>query len=141
MAGAVRRAPSGDRTAARRLRAPDPGPDPGRRRPGRLRRRRSRADGGVAAHRTERARHVVPRRRPDRAGHARPDVCRTRLAIRRPTRDHRPMTDPLALDPILPPAERVPVPSPDGLDHDAWFDAFEAHVTGGGSVEATDPMP
>jgi len=51
------------------------------------------------------------------------------------------MTDPLALDPILPPAERVPVPSPEGLDHDAWFDAFEAHVTTGGSVEATDPMP
>ena len=51
------------------------------------------------------------------------------------------MTDPLALDPILAPSERTPVPSPDGLDHDAWFDAFEAHVTGGGKVEATDPMP
>jgi ring-1,2-phenylacetyl-CoA epoxidase subunit PaaA len=51
------------------------------------------------------------------------------------------MTDPLALDPILAPSERTPVPSPEGLDHDAWFDAFEAHVTGGGKVEATDPMP
>ena len=51
------------------------------------------------------------------------------------------MTDPLALDPILAPSERTPVPSPDGLDHDAWFDAFEAHVTSGGKVEATDPMP
>src|SRR6476646_7339591 len=51
------------------------------------------------------------------------------------------MTDPLALDPILAPSERTPVPSPEGLDHDAWFDAFEAHVTGGGKVEATDWMP
>ena len=46
------------------------------------------------------------------------------------------MTDPLALDPVLPPAERTPVAGPDGLDHDAWFEAFEAHVIGGGKVEA-----
>ncbi|HYH91546.1 MAG TPA: 1,2-phenylacetyl-CoA epoxidase subunit PaaA [Candidatus Saccharimonadales bacterium] len=51
------------------------------------------------------------------------------------------MTDPLALDPILSPAERTPVPARGDLDHDAWFERFEAHVTGGGKVEATDPMP
>jgi ring-1,2-phenylacetyl-CoA epoxidase subunit PaaA len=51
------------------------------------------------------------------------------------------MTDPLALDPILAPSERTPVPAQEGLDHDAWFAAFEAHVVGGGKVEATDPMP
>ncbi|HEX6868672.1 MAG TPA: 1,2-phenylacetyl-CoA epoxidase subunit PaaA [Candidatus Limnocylindrales bacterium] len=51
------------------------------------------------------------------------------------------MTDPLALDPILPIGERTPPPSPDDASHDAWFARFEAHVAGGGSVEATDPMP
>ncbi len=51
------------------------------------------------------------------------------------------MTDPLALDPILPPAERTAPPSPDDSSHDEWFARFEAHVAGGGSVEATDPMP
>jgi len=52
------------------------------------------------------------------------------------------MTDPLALDPILSPSDRTPPPSPDEVaSHDAWFERFEAHVVGGGKVEATDAMP
>src|SRR5574337_2225073 len=52
------------------------------------------------------------------------------------------MTDPLALDPILPPAERARLPHNDPtLSHDERFAAFEAHVSGGGKVEATDWMP
>jgi ring-1,2-phenylacetyl-CoA epoxidase subunit PaaA len=51
------------------------------------------------------------------------------------------MTDPLALDPILSPADRTPPPSPDHMPDDEWFARFEAHVAGGGKVEATDPMP
>ena len=55
------------------------------------------------------------------------------------------MTDPLALDPVLAPSERSDVsPAPArarGEDEDAWFERFEAHVMGGGKVEATDAMP
>jgi ring-1,2-phenylacetyl-CoA epoxidase subunit PaaA len=52
------------------------------------------------------------------------------------------MTDPLALDPVLPPAERSRLPfNDDDLTHDERFDAFERHVTRGGKVEATDWMP
>ena len=52
------------------------------------------------------------------------------------------MTDPLALDPVLPPAERLRLPHNDeALSHDERFAAFEAHVTGGGKVEASDWMP
>ncbi|HUQ78091.1 MAG TPA: 1,2-phenylacetyl-CoA epoxidase subunit PaaA [Patescibacteria group bacterium] len=52
------------------------------------------------------------------------------------------MTDPLALDPVLPARERSALPFNDaGLDHDERYRHFEAHVTGGGKVEATDWMP
>ena len=52
------------------------------------------------------------------------------------------MTDPLALDPVLPPRERSALPfNDDALDHDERHRHFEAHVTGGGKVEATDWMP
>jgi ring-1,2-phenylacetyl-CoA epoxidase subunit PaaA len=52
------------------------------------------------------------------------------------------MTDPLALDPVLPAAERLRLPHNDeGLSHDQRDAAFEAHVTGGGKVEASDWMP
>jgi ring-1,2-phenylacetyl-CoA epoxidase subunit PaaA len=60
------------------------------------------------------------------------------------------MTDPLALDPVLAPSERVgagavsTAPAPArayGEDDDAWFARFEAHVMAGGKVEATDAMP
>jgi ring-1,2-phenylacetyl-CoA epoxidase subunit PaaA len=52
------------------------------------------------------------------------------------------MTDPLALDPVLPPGERLSPAPPEGdPDHVAWFARFEAYVMGGGKVEATDPMP
>ena len=52
------------------------------------------------------------------------------------------MTDPLALDPILPPNERSrPAFNDDDLPHDERFALFERHVTGGGKVEATDWMP
>jgi ring-1,2-phenylacetyl-CoA epoxidase subunit PaaA len=54
------------------------------------------------------------------------------------------MTDPLALDPVLSPAERSTRGAP-GRRHDeaydAWFERFEAHVMGGGKVEAIDAMP
>jgi ring-1,2-phenylacetyl-CoA epoxidase subunit PaaA len=52
------------------------------------------------------------------------------------------MTDPLALDPVLPARERSQLPfNDDALDHDERYRHFEEHVTGGGKVEATDWMP
>ncbi len=55
------------------------------------------------------------------------------------------MTDPLALDPILRPGERVGATAAPAQFHgeadDAWFVRFEAHVMGGGKVEATDALP
>ena len=51
------------------------------------------------------------------------------------------MTDPLALDPVLAPEERTPVPSREGVPPDAWVERFEAHVAAGHKVEASDPMP
>jgi ring-1,2-phenylacetyl-CoA epoxidase subunit PaaA len=52
------------------------------------------------------------------------------------------MTDPLALDPVLPPRERSALPfNDDALDHDERYRHFEDHVTAGGKVEATDWMP
>ncbi len=47
------------------------------------------------------------------------------------------MTDPRALDPVLDAADR----SADAPSDAGFLDAFEAHVAGGGTVEATDPMP
>jgi ring-1,2-phenylacetyl-CoA epoxidase subunit PaaA len=57
------------------------------------------------------------------------------------------MTDPRALDPVLPASERAYPSVPDGaLDGDeaaeaAWLADFEAYLASGGKVEATDPMP
>jgi ring-1,2-phenylacetyl-CoA epoxidase subunit PaaA len=52
------------------------------------------------------------------------------------------MTDPLALDPVLPARERSQLPFNDeGLGHDERSRHFEEHVTAGGKVEATDWMP
>ena len=52
------------------------------------------------------------------------------------------MTDPLALDPVLPARERSQLPfNDDALAHDERFGHFEEHVTRGGKVEATDWMP
>jgi len=52
------------------------------------------------------------------------------------------MTDPLALEPILPERERRALRFNDeGLAHDARYDAFVEHVHAGGKVEATDWMP
>jgi len=51
------------------------------------------------------------------------------------------MTDPLALDPVLPRAERSRLPFNAGATHSERFEAFEAHVVAGGKVEATDWMP
>jgi ring-1,2-phenylacetyl-CoA epoxidase subunit PaaA len=52
------------------------------------------------------------------------------------------MTDPLALDPVLPARERSALPFNDAaLDHDERYRAFEEHVLRGGKVEATDWMP
>jgi len=52
------------------------------------------------------------------------------------------MTDPLALDPVLPARERSALPfNDDALDHDERYRHFEDHVTAGGKVEATDWMP
>ena len=54
------------------------------------------------------------------------------------------MTDPLALDPVLPRRERSE-PSArrwnDDLPHDERFEHFEAHVLGGGKIEPNDWMP
>ncbi|HEV8545700.1 MAG TPA: 1,2-phenylacetyl-CoA epoxidase subunit PaaA [Candidatus Limnocylindrales bacterium] len=52
------------------------------------------------------------------------------------------MTDPLALDPVLPPRERSALAFNDAdLSHDERYRHFEEHVTAGGKVEATDWMP
>jgi ring-1,2-phenylacetyl-CoA epoxidase subunit PaaA len=52
------------------------------------------------------------------------------------------MTDPLALEPILPERERRALRFNDqALAHDARYDAFVEHVQAGGKVEATDWMP
>jgi ring-1,2-phenylacetyl-CoA epoxidase subunit PaaA len=52
------------------------------------------------------------------------------------------MTDPLALDPVLPQRERSALPfNDDDLGHDERYRHFEEHVTQGGKVEATDWMP
>ena len=51
------------------------------------------------------------------------------------------MTDPLALDPVLPRAERSRLPFNAADTHGERYGAFEAHVVAGGKVEATDWMP
>jgi ring-1,2-phenylacetyl-CoA epoxidase subunit PaaA len=54
------------------------------------------------------------------------------------------MTDPLALDPVLAPSERSSPGAPvrrHNEAYEAWFERFEAHVMGGGKVEAVDAMP
>jgi len=51
------------------------------------------------------------------------------------------MTDPLALDPVLPASERSRLPFNEDLPHDERYELFEQHVTGGGKVEASDWMP
>src|SRR3981189_2414901 len=53
------------------------------------------------------------------------------------------MTDPLSLDPVLPVAERSSerLEFHPGMSDDERFARFEAHVHGGGKVEATDWMP
>ena len=53
------------------------------------------------------------------------------------------MTDPLALDPVLPERERSAsrLEFRPGMSPDERFAHFEAHVHAGGKVEATDWMP
>ena len=51
------------------------------------------------------------------------------------------MTDPIALEPVLPRSERRALHSIETLPHDERYDAFVAHIQGGGSVEAGDWMP
>jgi ring-1,2-phenylacetyl-CoA epoxidase subunit PaaA len=52
------------------------------------------------------------------------------------------MTDPIALDPVLPPAERSRLPFNEAhRTHDERYGLFESHVLGGGKVEAGDWMP
>jgi len=51
------------------------------------------------------------------------------------------MTDPRALDPVLPATERATDPPLTPTDDEAAMAAFEADLAGGGSVEAADAMP
>jgi ring-1,2-phenylacetyl-CoA epoxidase subunit PaaA len=51
------------------------------------------------------------------------------------------MTDPLALEPVLPRAERARLAFNAAVSHTDRYDAFEAHVVGGGKIESTDWMP
>ena len=51
------------------------------------------------------------------------------------------MTDPLALDPVLPPRERSRLPFNEELPHDERFEHFVAHIEAGGKIEAGDWMP
>ena len=51
------------------------------------------------------------------------------------------MTDPLALEPVLPEPERRALHADEGLPHDARYEAFVVHVRSGGSVDATHWVP
>ena len=51
------------------------------------------------------------------------------------------MTDPLALDPVLPKRQRSERPWNDDLPHDERYRHFEEHVTTGGKIEPNDWMP
>jgi ring-1,2-phenylacetyl-CoA epoxidase subunit PaaA len=51
------------------------------------------------------------------------------------------MTDPVALEPLLPPIERSAMRRIEDMPHEARHDAFVEHVQGGGKVEAGDWMP
>ena len=51
------------------------------------------------------------------------------------------MTDPLALDPVLPERERSKLPFNQDRPHDERYRAFEEHVLAGGKIEAGDWMP
>ncbi|HZM72547.1 MAG TPA: 1,2-phenylacetyl-CoA epoxidase subunit PaaA [Candidatus Polarisedimenticolia bacterium] len=51
------------------------------------------------------------------------------------------MTDPLALDPVLPRAERARLAFNAAASQSERYEAFEAHVVGGGKIESTDWMP
>jgi ring-1,2-phenylacetyl-CoA epoxidase subunit PaaA len=51
------------------------------------------------------------------------------------------MTDPHALDPVLPVADRAPEPRPADETEEAFLARFEAFLAAGGVVEAGDPMP
>lgn len=51
------------------------------------------------------------------------------------------MTDPRALDPILPERERSRLPFNEDRPHDERFQAFEQHIQAGGKIEAGDWMP
>ena len=53
----------------------------------------------------------------------------------------RTMTDPLALEPVLPAIDRRALHELEDLPHDEAYERFEAHVTAGGRVEAGDWMP
>ena len=51
------------------------------------------------------------------------------------------MTDPLALDPVLPKRQRSERPWNEDLPHDERYRHFEEHVIAGGKIEAADWMP
>jgi len=51
------------------------------------------------------------------------------------------MTDPVALEPILPPLDRTALHQVEELPHEERHDAFVAHIQAGGKVEAGDWMP
>jgi ring-1,2-phenylacetyl-CoA epoxidase subunit PaaA len=51
------------------------------------------------------------------------------------------VTDPVALEPILPIADRSAIRAIESLPHEARYDAFVAHIQSGGKVEAGDWMP
>jgi ring-1,2-phenylacetyl-CoA epoxidase subunit PaaA len=74
-----------------------------------------------------------------------PGASHARRSIRAPDRERSPvraMTDPLALEPILPEPERLALHANErSPSDDARTAAFIAHVHAGGKVEATDWMP
>ena len=51
------------------------------------------------------------------------------------------MTDPIALEPVLPPAERTALRRIEAFPHEERYDAFVEHIQAGGKVEAGDWMP
>src|SRR3954468_9782563 len=138
MAPPLGTATTGRSRAPRCIRRRLPRRDPGRHRRWLIRHDRPVARGHVRAHRVERDHRLVQSRRPCRTYSARRRVRRPRRSIAHGGLE---MTDPIALEPILPPGERSALHDIEALPHEARFDAFAAHVQAGGKVEAGDWMP
>src|SRR3954452_23231128 len=138
MAPPLGTATTGRSRAPRRIRRRLPRRDPGRHRRWLIRHDRPVARRHVRPHGVERDHRLVQSRRPCRTYSARRRLRGPRGSIAHGGLE---MTDPIALEPILPPGERSALHDIEALPHEARFDGFVAHVQAGGKVEAGDWMP